>query len=64
MEKPLDLLYSFTLGTAGPRVQLVLEDEGELLPITPVQHSGDVFFLAPDSRVIAALVQVAEQRCA
>jgi hypothetical protein len=48
----------FTLGQQGPRLRLVLEADGATLPITPVRHGDDIFFLAPDSRVIAALVRM------
>jgi hypothetical protein len=48
----------FTLGQNGPRLRLVVEEAGQAIPITPVRHDDDIFFLAPDSRLIAALVSM------
>lgn len=49
----------FQLGRKGPRVRLIVEENGRSIPVTPVRHDDDIFFLAPDSRVIAALVCMA-----
>ena len=50
----------FTLGRDGPRLRLALEEDGADLPFTPVRHGDDIFFLAPDSRIVAALVRMAD----
>jgi len=59
MEEKRQPTYEFRLGSTGPRLRFIVEDDREATPITPVRHDDDVFFLAPDSRVVAALVQMA-----
>jgi hypothetical protein len=50
------------LGPQGSRLRLVLEQDDQEVPVTPIrQQGGDIFFVTPDCRIVAVVVRMTTQ---